>query len=132
MLSMLLHKCWSLKMISQNPWVDKGILKTIIFLDCFIFQNSNSLYVFSTKYSVFLMVLRKNKILSQVWHTTLNFFYTQSIQTPQMNSWVYFKRKPSICLPNYLVFLPFILIWHNILRNRYKKRKYLTFFTIIF
>ena len=32
------------------------------------------IYVFSTKYSVFLMVLRENKILSQVWHTTLNFF----------------------------------------------------------
>ena len=32
------------------------------------------IYVFLTKYSVFLMVLRENKILSQVWHTTLNLF----------------------------------------------------------
>ena len=36
------------------------------------------IYVFSTKYSVFLMVLRENKILLQVWHTTLNFF-TQNL-----------------------------------------------------
>ena len=40
----------------------------------FYFSKILTLYVFSTKYSVFLMVLRENKILLQVWHTTLNFF----------------------------------------------------------
>ena len=29
----------------------------------------------------------------------------------------------SVCLPNYLVFLPFILIWHNILKDTCKKMK---------
>ena len=75
----------------------KGSWRHLFFYTVLFFKNSNFLYVFLTKYSLFLMVLRENKILSQVWHTTLNLFYTLSKQTPLMNSWVYFKRKPSVC-----------------------------------
>ena len=39
----------------------------------------------------------------------------------------------SVCMPNYLVFLLFIPIWHNILKDPCKKIwKYLTFFYIYF
>ena len=98
MLSMLLHKCWSLKMISQNPWVYKGILKALILLHCFFFSKILTLYMCFQKNTLCSSWFwHEDKILLQVWHTTLNFFYTQSKQTPRMNSWVYFKRKPSVC-----------------------------------
>ena len=49
--------------------------KDTYYFRLFYFSKILTLYMFfSTKYSLFLMVLRKNKILLEVWHNTVNHF----------------------------------------------------------
>ena len=69
---MVLHECWSLKMISQNPWVYKGIIKTLILSLCFIFQNFKLFICFLHNTLCYLWFWEKNKILLEVWQNNLN------------------------------------------------------------